>query len=70
MKETLRSKIETTTEVDIESNPGKLGPTKEEFIMFDIETTGLSRDGDIVQLSAFDGITEFNVYLRPNQPSA
>lgn len=48
--------------------PGKLDPEKGECIMFDIETTGLSRDSDIVQLSAFDGITEFNVYIRPNQP--
>lgn len=37
--------------------PGKLDPEKGECIMFDIETTGLSRDSDIVQLSAFDGIT-------------
>uniref|UniRef100_K1R0F3 Uncharacterized protein n=1 Tax=Magallana gigas TaxID=29159 RepID=K1R0F3_MAGGI len=35
----------------------KLDPEKGECIMFDIETTGLSRDSDIVQLSAFDGIT-------------
>nr|XP_034317084.1 uncharacterized protein LOC109617780 [Crassostrea gigas] len=65
---TYGSNIETAAEVDIESIPGKLDPEKGECIMFDIETTGLSRDSDIVQLSAFDGITEFNVYIRPNQP--
>uniref|UniRef100_A0A8W8MID8 PML C-terminal domain-containing protein n=1 Tax=Magallana gigas TaxID=29159 RepID=A0A8W8MID8_MAGGI len=57
---TYGSNIETAAEVDIESIPGKLDPEKGECIMFDIETTGLSRDSDIVQLSAFDGITEFN----------
>uniref|UniRef100_A0A8W8MHK3 Exonuclease domain-containing protein n=1 Tax=Magallana gigas TaxID=29159 RepID=A0A8W8MHK3_MAGGI len=54
---TYGSNIETAAEVDIESIPGKLDPEKGECIMFDIETTGLSRDSDIVQLSAFDGIT-------------
>lgn len=41
------------------SAKGKLDAEKGGFIMFDIETTGLSRDSDIVQLSAFNGITEF-----------
>lgn len=38
--------------------------------MSDIETTGLSPDRDIIQLSAFDGNSELNVYvhLRSNQP--
>uniref|UniRef100_K1QP85 Uncharacterized protein n=1 Tax=Magallana gigas TaxID=29159 RepID=K1QP85_MAGGI len=57
---TYGSNIETAAEVDIESIPGKLDPEKGECIMFDIESTGLSRGSDIVQLSAFDGITEFN----------
>lgn len=35
--------------------------------MFDVGTTGLNRDSDIVQLSAFDGNTECIVYIRPNQ---
>lgn len=49
---------------------GKLNPKKGEFIMFDVETTGLGPDRDIIQLSAFDGNSELNVYvhLRSNQP--
>lgn len=65
---TYGSNIESAAVLDIESIPGKLDPKKGKFIMFDIETTGLSRDSDIVQLSAFDGNTEFNIYIRPNQP--
>lgn len=51
-------------------NSGKLNPKKGEFIMFDVETTGLGPDRDIIQLSAFDGNSELNVYvhLRSNQP--
>lgn len=50
--------------------PGKLDAEKGEFIMFDIETTALGPDRDIIQLSAFDGSSELNVYvhLRSNQP--
>lgn len=57
---TYGSNIETAAKVEFKSIPGKLDAEKGEFIMFDIiETTGLSRDSDIVQLSAFNGITKF-----------
>ena len=36
--------------------------------MFDKETTGLSCDSDFLQLSAYDGSTEFNIYIQPNRP--
>lgn len=36
-------------------------------MVFDLETTGLSRSSDIIQLAAFDGKEELNVYISPCQ---
>ncbi|XP_061170963.1 uncharacterized protein LOC133180458 [Saccostrea echinata] len=66
--QTYENNIESAAEVDIESIPGKLDPKEGEVVEFDIETTGLGRDSDLVQLSASDGDSEFNVYIQPNQP--
>lgn len=36
--------------------------------MFDLEATGLARSSDITQLSAYDGTSTFNCYIKPRQP--
>ncbi|GCC34945.1 hypothetical protein chiPu_0013422 [Chiloscyllium punctatum] len=45
-----------------QSNP------KETLVFFDLETTGLGRYCDIVQLSAVTGEKVFNKYIVPNKP--
>ncbi|XP_061168272.1 uncharacterized protein LOC133177209 [Saccostrea echinata] len=61
----------STSEVnscDLETIPGKREFNGEENIVaFDLETTGLSRSSDIIQLAAFDGKEEFNIYVSPSQ---
>lgn len=37
------------------------------MVVFDLETTGLSRNSDIIQLAAFDGKEELNIYISPSQ---
>ena len=38
------------------------------IVVFDIETTGLSRNSDIVQIAATDGVKTFNCFIAPRQP--
>ena len=38
------------------------------YVMFDLETGGLARTSDILQISAVCGDTEFNSYVTPTQP--
>ena len=38
------------------------------IVVFDIETTGLSRNSDIVQIAATDGEKTFNCFIAPRQP--
>lgn len=53
---------------DIEALPGKRDFTGgKNIVVFDLETTGLSRNSDIIQLAAFDGKEELNIYISPSQ---
>ena len=53
---------------DLEAIPSKPCLNgNEEYIIFDLEATGLSRTSDITQLSAFDGVNLFNVFVSPRQ---
>ena len=38
------------------------------YVMFDLETGGLARTSDIIQISAVCGKNEFNEYIFPTQP--
>ncbi|XP_067911721.1 protein PML-like isoform X2 [Heterodontus francisci] len=44
------------------------GSTEETLVFFDLETTGLEKDCDIVQLSAVSGEKIFNKYILPSRP--
>ena len=37
-------------------------------MVFDLETTGLSRNSDVTQISAYDGESMLNLYVSPRQP--
>ncbi|XP_071150246.1 DNA polymerase III PolC-type-like [Mytilus edulis] len=37
------------------------------YVVFDLETTGLSRTSDITQISAYDGMNMLNHYVSPRQ---
>lgn len=54
---------------DIESIPTKCSLDGiDEYVVFDLETTGLSRTSDITQISAYDGKNMLNLYVSPRQP--
>ena len=38
------------------------------YVVFDLETSGLARTSDILQLSAICGNDEFDTYISPHQP--
>ncbi|XP_062590039.1 uncharacterized protein LOC134251653 [Saccostrea cucullata] len=44
------------------------GNTNKSYMVFDLETTGLARTSDIVQIAAVCGEREFNMYLTPQSP--
>ena len=54
------------SEIDIETipSPPQLNGN-ESFIIFDLETTGLSRNSDITQIAAYNGVNKFNNYVLP-----
>ena len=57
-----------------ENNDSEYIPTpaqidsNDRIVIFDIETTGLSRNSDILQIAATDGEKTFNCYIAPRQP--
>ncbi|XP_021350881.1 uncharacterized protein LOC110448777 [Mizuhopecten yessoensis] len=60
--------IEVQGQIDTETIPSKIKLTGEESaVVFDLETTGLSRNSDITQLAAYDGSDIFNQYIMPCQ---
>ncbi|XP_021350929.1 uncharacterized protein LOC110448808 [Mizuhopecten yessoensis] len=68
--ETYKPQIEEDVSVnDIESIPTKCSLDGiDEYVVFDLETTGLSRTSDITQISAYDGKNMLNLYVSPRQP--
>lgn len=53
---------------DIETLPGKRDFTGgKNIVVFDLKTTALSRNSDIIQLATFDGKEELNIYISPSK---
>lgn len=53
---------------DIETIPTKYSLEGiDNYVVFDLETTGLSRTSDITQISAYDGTNMLNLYVSPRQ---
>ena len=50
------------------TRPIELNGDELEMVFFDIETTSLGMDYDIVQLSARSKLSSFNVYITPSKP--
>ncbi|XP_063420899.1 protein PML-like [Mytilus trossulus] len=66
--DTYGGEIEVQEHIDTETIPSKMKFGGEEsVVVFDLETTGLSRKSDITQLAAFDGTTVFNQYVSPRE---
>ncbi|CAG2245410.1 unnamed protein product [Mytilus edulis] len=66
--DTYGGEIEVQEYIDTETIPSKMKFEGEEsVVVFDLETTGLSRKSDITQLAAFDGTTVFNEYVSPRE---
>ncbi|CAC5366566.1 unnamed protein product [Mytilus coruscus] len=66
--DTYGGEIEVQEHIDTETIPSKMKFEGEEsVVVFDLETTGLSRKSDITQLAAFDGTTVFNEYVSPRE---
>ncbi|XP_071162389.1 uncharacterized protein [Mytilus edulis] len=66
--DTYGGEIEVQEHIDTETIPSKMKFGGEEsVVVFDLETTGLSRKSDITQLAAFDGTTVFNEYVSPRE---
>ncbi|XP_076071539.1 uncharacterized protein LOC143042917 [Mytilus galloprovincialis] len=66
--DTYGGEIEVQEHIDTESIPSKMKFEGEEsVVVFDLETTGISRKPDITQLAAFDGTTVFNKYISPRE---
>ncbi|XP_062575762.1 protein PML-like [Saccostrea cucullata] len=70
--DTYSSKIGLSDEVDLEdislNKLDQLPSTNKSYMVFDLETTGLARTSDIVQIAAVCGEREFNMYLTPQSP--
>ncbi|CAC5383202.1 unnamed protein product [Mytilus coruscus] len=68
--ETYQPQIEENVSVkDIEKIPTKYFLEGiDEYVVFDLGTTGLSRTSDITQISAYDGKNMLNLYVSPRQP--
>ncbi|CAC5375466.1 unnamed protein product [Mytilus coruscus] len=66
--DTYGGETEVQEHIDAETIPSKMKFEGEEsVVVFDLETTGLSRKSDITQLAAFDGTTVFNKYVSPRE---
>ncbi|CAG2184564.1 unnamed protein product [Mytilus edulis] len=67
--ETYQPQIEENVSVrDIETIPTKYSLEGiDNYVVFDLETTGLSRTSDITQISAYDGMNMLNLYVSPRQ---
>ncbi|CAG2198046.1 unnamed protein product [Mytilus edulis] len=66
--DTYGGEIEVQEHIDTETIPSKMKFEGEEsVVVFDLETTGLSRKSDITQLAAFDGTTVFNEHVSPRE---
>ncbi|XP_071160714.1 uncharacterized protein [Mytilus edulis] len=66
--DTYGGEIEVQEHIDTETIPSKMKFGGEEsVVVFDLETTGLSRKSDITQLAAFDGTSVFNEYVSPRE---
>ncbi|XP_063442586.1 uncharacterized protein LOC134722883 [Mytilus trossulus] len=66
--DTYGGEIEVQEHIDTETIPSKMKLEGEEsVVVFDLETTGLSRKSDLTQLAAFDGTTVFNEYVSPRE---
>ncbi|CAG2204192.1 unnamed protein product [Mytilus edulis] len=67
--ETYQPQIEENVSVrDIETIPTKYSLEGiDNYVVFDLETTGLSRTSDITQISAYDGTNMLNLYVSPRQ---
>ncbi|XP_063436090.1 uncharacterized protein LOC134717530 [Mytilus trossulus] len=67
--ETYQPQIEENVSVrDIEKIPTKYSLEGiDNYVVFDLETTGLSRTSDITQISAYDGTNMLNLYVSPRQ---
>ena len=58
-----------TTAPDTEEIPGgSVVDGQEPVVFFDLETTGLGRNADIVQIAAVSGEKKFSAYVRPSKP--
>ncbi|CAC5386012.1 polC [Mytilus coruscus] len=68
--ETYKPQIKEDVSVNyIESIPTKCSLDGiDEYVVFDLERTGLSRTSDIKQISAYDGKNMLNLYVSPRQP--
>lgn len=64
---TYSSKIGLEESVDLEdiSMPKSVCLQRSQFIVFDLETTGLGRTSDILQIACVCGTESFNVYMKP-----
>ncbi|XP_062621019.1 uncharacterized protein LOC134282637 [Saccostrea cucullata] len=61
--------LEEDVDLDnIDPEPLMISPESSCFMYFDLETTGLSRTSDIVQIAAVCGDRSINVYLNPSVP--
>ncbi|VDI35108.1 Hypothetical predicted protein [Mytilus galloprovincialis] len=67
--ETYQPQIEENVSVrDIEKIPTKYSLEGiDNYVVFDLETNGLSRTSDITQISAYDGTNMLNLYVSPRQ---
>ncbi|VDI68302.1 Hypothetical predicted protein [Mytilus galloprovincialis] len=66
---TYQPQIEENVSVrDIETIPTEYSlECIDNYVVFDLETTGLSRTSDITQISAYDGTNMLNLYVSPRQ---
>ncbi|XP_078328075.1 DNA polymerase III PolC-type-like [Crassostrea virginica] len=59
----------SNTHIDIETIQTKPSCDRiNAYVVFDLETTGLSRNSDVTQISAYDGESMLNLYVSPRQP--
>ena len=59
----------SNTYIDIETIPTKPSCDRTNaYVVFDLETTGLSQNSDVTQISAYDGESMLNLYVSPRQP--
>ncbi|XP_056006937.1 DNA polymerase III PolC-type-like [Ostrea edulis] len=66
------SRIGMKENIDLEDislpQPVELPSDSNSYVLFDLETTGLARTSDIVQIAAVCGDREFNKYVTPQSP--